>query len=72
MTSPASVPEDRAPSRLAGATRAEFARALAQLGAPEREVKMRVSQLWHWIYHRGARDFASMRNVARPLLATLA
>ena len=26
---------------------------------------MRASQLWHWIYHRGARDFGEMRNVAR-------
>ena len=58
--------------RLAGATRAELARALAELGVPERERNMRVSQLWHWIYHRGARDFAAMRNIARPLLAKLA
>ncbi|RBP16904.1 23S rRNA m(2)A-2503 methyltransferase [Roseiarcus fermentans] len=57
---------------LAGASRAELSGALASLGAPERELKMRVSQLWHWIYHRGARDFASMRNIARPLLAALA
>ena len=57
--------------RLAGATRSELNRALAELGVPEAERNMRVSQLWHWIYHRGARDFASMRNIARPLLARL-
>ncbi len=33
---------------------------------------MRVSQLWHWIYHRGAREFSAMRNIARPLLDRLA
>ena len=33
---------------------------------------MRVSQLWHWIYHRGARDFSSMGNISRPLLEKLA
>jgi len=72
MTSPAAANEDFAPLRLAGATRAGLARALADLGVPERERSMRVGQLWHWIYHRGARDFAAMRNIARPLLAQLA
>ena len=33
---------------------------------------MRASQLWHWIYHRGAREFAAMRNIARPVLDRLA
>ena len=64
--------EDRAPVRLAGATRAELSLALAEIGVPERELKMRASQLWHWIYHRGARDFSAMRNIARPLLEKLA
>jgi 23S rRNA (adenine2503-C2)-methyltransferase len=62
----------RAPVRLAGATRGELTRALADLGVAERERGMRVSQLWHWIYHRGAREFSSMRNIARPLLDKLA
>ena len=61
-----------APTRLAGATRAEIARALAELGVAERERNMRVSQLWHWIYHRGAREFSAMRNISRPLLEKLA
>ena len=33
---------------------------------------MRASQLWHWIYHRGAREFPAMRNIARPVLERLA
>jgi 23S rRNA (adenine2503-C2)-methyltransferase len=61
-----------APGRLAGATRAEISLALAEIGTPERELKMRTSQLWHWIYHRGAPDFSAMRNIARPLLEKLA
>ncbi|MBV8664315.1 MAG: 23S rRNA (adenine(2503)-C(2))-methyltransferase RlmN, partial [Hyphomicrobiales bacterium] len=32
----------------------------------------RAAQLWHWIYHRGAREFSDMRNIARPLLEKLA
>jgi len=66
------VPPRPAPASLAGATRAEIARALAEIGAPERELRMRAAQLWHWIYHRGAREFSAMRNVARPLLERLA
>jgi 23S rRNA (adenine2503-C2)-methyltransferase len=61
-----------APVSLAGATREDLARALADIGVPEREIRMRTGQLWHWIYHRGARDFADMRNVARPVLERLA
>ena len=71
MTAAASKAKDRAPLRLAGATRAEIVRALAEIGAPERELNMRASQLWHWIYHRGAREFSAMRNIARPLLDKL-
>ena len=72
MTAAALKAEDTAPVRLAGATRAELSHALAEIGVPERELKMRASQLWHWIYHRGARDFSAMRNIARPLLEKLA
>jgi len=63
---------DSAPATLAGASRAELKRALAEIGVPERELSMRASQLWHWIYHRGAREFSAMRNIARPLLEKLA
>jgi 23S rRNA (adenine2503-C2)-methyltransferase len=56
---------------LAGATRADIAAALATLDVPSRDIKMRTAQLWHWIYHRGAADFAAMKNVARPLLDKL-
>jgi 23S rRNA (adenine2503-C2)-methyltransferase len=60
------------PRSLAGATRVELTHALFDIGVPERETRMRAAQLWHWIYHRGARDFSAMRNVARPLLEKLA
>ena len=57
---------------LAGATRAELGEALRSLGLPEREIKMRAAQLWHWIYFRGAREFGEMLNVAKPMRARLA
>ena len=72
MTAAALKAEDTAPVTLAGASRAEITRALAEIGTPERELKMRAAQLWHWIYHRGARDFSAMRNIARPVLEKLA
>ena len=69
--SPAPAPQTAAPFFLAGATRAELTSALSEIGVPERELRMRVGQLWHWIYHRGAREFSAMRNIARPALDAL-
>jgi len=57
---------------LAGLDRAELAEALGEIGVVERERKMRVQQLWHWIYFRGARDFDAMTNVSKELRAKLA
>jgi 23S rRNA (adenine2503-C2)-methyltransferase len=39
---------------LVGLTRPLLADKLKDIGVPEREIRMRASQLWHWIYHRGA------------------
>jgi 23S rRNA (adenine2503-C2)-methyltransferase len=52
---------------LAGLTRAELIEALRALELPERELRMRASQLWHWIYFRGASDFASMLNISKAM-----
>ena len=57
---------------LAGLDRTQLAEALGEAGVPERERRMRVSQLWHWIYFRGVRDFAAMTNVSKELRAKLA
>jgi 23S rRNA (adenine2503-C2)-methyltransferase len=56
---------------LVGRSRADIARALAEVGVPERERRMRVSQLWHWIYFRGATGFEQMSNVSKHLRARL-
>jgi 23S rRNA (adenine2503-C2)-methyltransferase len=53
---------------LIGLSRAELAAELAALGLPA----FRVRQLWHWIYHQGATDFARMSTLARPLQQQLA
>lgn len=57
---------------LIGMSREEMAAALIAAGVPERQVKMRISQLWHWLYVRGVSDFADMRNISKDLRAMLA
>jgi 23S rRNA (adenine2503-C2)-methyltransferase len=57
---------------LIGLTRDQLKDSLSAIGVPEREFKMRVAQLWHWIYFRGAKDFAEMTNVGKELRAKLA
>ncbi|HEX5935037.1 MAG TPA: 23S rRNA (adenine(2503)-C(2))-methyltransferase RlmN [Pseudorhizobium sp.] len=52
---------------LIGLTREEMASALKDKGVPEKQVRMRVSQLWHWFYIRGVSDFDAMTNVAKDM-----
>jgi 23S rRNA (adenine2503-C2)-methyltransferase len=68
------VPAAPSPAKpsLAGATRAELADALRAIGLPEREIKMRVAQLWNWIYFQGVTRFDGMLNVGKALRAALA
>ncbi len=61
---------DPAPS-LVGLSREGLAEALAGIGIPERQARMRVAQLWHWLYIRGATDFEAMTNVSKDLRAEL-
>ncbi|HWU62967.1 MAG TPA: 23S rRNA (adenine(2503)-C(2))-methyltransferase RlmN [Ensifer sp.] len=56
---------------LIGLSREELGRALVEKGVAERQVKMRVSQIWHWLYIRGISDFDDMTNVAKDLRALL-
>src|SRR6266581_2283647 len=53
---------------LVGLDRAGLAEEMAGFGAEP----FRTRQLWHWIYHRGASDFAAMTNLAKPFRARLA
>ena len=52
---------------LIGLTREQMADALKDNGVPEKQVRMRVSQLWHWLYIRGVSDFDAMTNVAKDM-----
>jgi 23S rRNA (adenine2503-C2)-methyltransferase len=64
---PAPAPSSPKPS-LVGLTRDELAAVVKELGEPA----FRVKQLWHWIYHRGATDFAAMTNISKEVRARLA
>src|SRR5882724_5524486 len=56
---------------LVGLTRAALAEALGAVGVVPSQQKMRVQQLWHWIYVRGAQDFSQMTSVSKELHAVL-
>lgn len=57
---------------LVGMTRDAMRDALIAAGTPEKQAKMRVGQIWQWIYHWGVRDFALMTNLAKDYRAMLA
>ncbi len=55
-----------------GMPRAMLAQVLAEVGVPEGQRRMRVQQIWHWLYVRGAEDFGAMTTLSKDLRATLA
>jgi 23S rRNA (adenine2503-C2)-methyltransferase len=57
---------------LVGLSRAQLTEALAAIGVPAAQRKMRVQQIWHWLYVRGARGFDEMTSVSKDLRAALA
>ncbi len=70
LTIPRKLPEG--PVNLVGMTRDAMRDALIAAGTPEKQAKMRVGQIWQWIYHWGVRDFADMTNLAKDYRAMLA
>ncbi len=56
---------------LIGLSRAELAEALAGIGVPPAQRRMRVQQLWRWLYVRGAQDFDAMTSMSKELRAEL-
>src|SRR6516164_7335684 len=57
---------------LVGMPRPTLAQALAEVGVPECQRRMRVQQIWHWLYVRGAKDFDAMTTLSKDLRAALA
>ena len=57
---------------LIGLPREDLAAALVDAGVPARQARMRETQIWQWLYHRGATSFDDMTNIAKDLRADLA
>jgi 23S rRNA (adenine2503-C2)-methyltransferase len=57
---------------LVGLSRAEVAEALGRAGVPERQRRMRLQQIWHWVYVRGAQGFDEMTTLSKDLRTALA
>ena len=50
---------------LAGMSRARLAEAMAAAGVPQKQVRMRVVQLWRWLYISGATSFDQMTDISK-------
>jgi 23S rRNA (adenine2503-C2)-methyltransferase len=57
---------------LAGLSRQGLADRLAEIGIPEKQRRMRVQQLWRWLYVQGNTDFWAMTDIAKELRSDLA
>ena len=57
---------------LVGMSRAALAEALGVVGVPKQQQRMRVQQVWRWLYVRGVQDFDAMTTLSKDLRAALA
>ncbi|MDA9435307.1 23S rRNA (adenine(2503)-C(2))-methyltransferase RlmN [Bradyrhizobium sp. CCBAU 51627] len=57
---------------LIGLSRTELADRLGEIGVQPSQRKMRVQQLWHWLYFRGAQSFDDMTSISKGIRAELA
>ena len=63
LTIPRTLPPG--PINLIGMSRTIMLEKLLEIGTPEKQVKMRVGQIWQWIYQKGARNFSQMTNLSK-------
>jgi 23S rRNA (adenine2503-C2)-methyltransferase len=70
LTIPRKMPEG--PMNLVGLTREQMREVLIAHGTPEKQARMRVGQIWQWIYQWGVRDFDKMTNLSKAFRAELA
>ena len=63
LTIPRTLPPG--PINLIGISRTIMREKLLEIGTPEKQVKMRVGQIWQWIYQKGARNFSQMTNLSK-------
>ncbi|MDA0901752.1 MAG: 23S rRNA (adenine(2503)-C(2))-methyltransferase RlmN, partial [Proteobacteria bacterium] len=71
LTIPRKLPETGL-TNIVGLSRDALRVALIAAGTPEKQAKMRVNQIWQWVYVWGAWDFDGMTNLAKSYRAKLA
>ncbi|PSL16572.1 23S rRNA (adenine(2503)-C(2))-methyltransferase RlmN [Shimia abyssi] len=64
MTIPRKLPEG-GKINIVGLTRDKLRAVLIENGTPEKQSKMRVNQIWQWVYQWGVRDFHAMTNLSK-------
>ncbi len=52
---------------IVGLSRGALADILGDVGVPEKQRRMRMRQLWHWIYNRGVTDFMVMTDISKDM-----
>ena len=52
---------------LIGLPRAEIAELFSDAGLDAKAAKLRAKQVYHWLYHRGATEFAAMTDIAKSM-----
>ena len=70
MTLPRKLPEG-GKTNIVGLTRGALREVLIGMGTPEKQSKMRVNQIWQWVYQWGVRDFHAMTNLSKAYRAQL-
>ena len=55
--------KEAAAANLVGLSRAMLREALAGVGIPEKQLNMRVGQIWQWLYVKGVTSFDQMTNL---------
>ena len=52
---------------IVGLSRAALTDVLADVGVAEKQRRMRMRQLWHWMYNRGVTDFSVMTDISKDM-----
>ncbi|NOZ43276.1 MAG: 23S rRNA (adenine(2503)-C(2))-methyltransferase RlmN, partial [Alphaproteobacteria bacterium] len=61
-----------ADTSMVGLDRQQIGERLRRIGVPEKQIKMRTAQVWHWMYYRGVKSFDQMLNVSKDMREKLA
>lgn len=62
---------DGGKTNIVGLTRDQLRAALIAAGTSEKQAKMRLGQVWQWVYYWGLRDFMAMSNLAKDFRVML-